>query len=126
MHVLLIEPDKILGRLYAQALERAGHTVDHVRSAQTAIVAADERRPDVVVTEMQLATHSGAAFLYEFRSYSDWMDIPVMIHTLVPPTRLAAFTRAFKELGVSAQLYKPQTSLRQLVTAVQETSTAVV
>lgn len=119
MHILLIEPDVILSKIYIQAIERAGHIVSYARGAQSAIMAADAKRPDVVVLEMQLAEHSGAAFLYEFRSYRDWMHIPIIIHTLIPPDSLLIFEQTFKEMDVSAKLYKPQTSLRRLISEVQ-------
>jgi DNA-binding response OmpR family regulator len=118
MHILLIEPDTILAQLYIQALENAGHTVSFVRSADAAIHTADRKIPDVVVLEIQLTSHSGVAFLQEFRSYSDWLDIPVLLHTLIPPASLQHFQKALDEMGVVARLYKPQTTLRQLVNAV--------
>lgn len=118
MHILLIEPDTILAQLYIEALERVGHKVSYVRTAEAAIHTADRRRPDVVVLEIQLAGHSGVAFLQEFRSYADWLDIPVILHTVVPPIPLQRFQYSLKEMGIVQQLYKPQTSLKQLVAAV--------
>lgn len=120
MHVLLIEPDKILSKIYVQALERAGHTVAATPNAQTAIYAADMQSPDVVVLEMQLAHHSGAAFLYEFRSYSDWLKTPIIIHTMLPPANLEQYQRCLEELGVNMWLYKPRTSLQKLVSSVED------
>lgn len=119
MHVLLIEPDVVLAKTYIAACKRAGWSVTHVRGAQQAISAADALKPDVVVLELQLAGHSGSAFLYEFRTYTDWLAIPVILHTLTPPDTLKVYDRAFDELGVSAKLYKPHTSLRQLLATIR-------
>ena len=118
MRILLIEPDSILANIYSEALERVGHKVVRVANAQAAITAADKRTPDVVILEIQLPRHSGAAFLYEFRTYSDWMKIPIIAHTVVPPTRLSLFAKSLDELGVTTCLYKPHTSLSKLVAAV--------
>lgn len=126
MNVLIVEPDIILAKLYIQAFERKGHSVSCARNAQSAISAADVKCPDVVVLELQLAAHSGAAFLYEFRSYTDWLQIPIVVHTLTPPDSLQVFEKTFEELGVAAQLYKPATSLRQLVDTVEERAAAYV
>jgi DNA-binding response OmpR family regulator len=115
MHVLLIEPDVVLARVYMQSFVRLQHRVTHVRGAQQAISAADADLPDVVVLEMQLAAHSGSAFLYEFRTYHDWLHVPIILHTLIPPDTLRVYEKSLNELGVAACLYKPQTSLRQLV-----------
>ena len=124
MRILLVEPDTVLADIYSKACTRAGHIVTHVRGAQQAITASDDNRPDVVVLELQLAAHSGSAFLYEFRTYEDWLKIPIVLHTLVPPDTLRVYERSFAELGVVAQLYKPQTSLRQLLAVI--TASAIV
>lgn len=120
-HVLLIEPDALLVRTYRAALEREGHTVQVCSSAQGAIAAADERRPDVVVLELQLVGHSGVEFLYEFRSYADWQGVPIILHTQVPAGEFAASRELlYGDLGVAAYLYKPQTSLGKLVRIVRQ------
>ncbi len=124
-HILLVEPDLVLGRLYSQALERSGYGVSHAADAQSAINAADTRRPNVVVLEMQLALHSGAAFLYEFRSYVDWVDIPVVLHTLISESRLLPYQEALNELGVSDVLYKPEASLQSLLSVIRNRCTTV-
>lgn len=114
MHVLLIEPDKVLAATYAQALLSAGHQVTVVGSAQAAIDAADAHKPDLVVLELQLATHNGVEFLYEFRSYPEWQQVPVIAHTWVP-RQTGIAEQLSQQLGVVAYHYKPQTSLHQLI-----------
>lgn len=124
MHVLLIEPDRILAKTYRTALEAAGHTVATTGSAQTAVHLADEQLPDAVVLELQLAHHNGVEFLYEFRSYPEWQQVPVIIHTFVPLTELKDSPTLAGELGVSHLLYKPATSLEQLCQAVRAAAAA--
>jgi DNA-binding response OmpR family regulator len=121
MRVLLIEPDKILAETYRQALEQAGHSVSISHTAQSAVHFADESIPDVVVLELQLAGHSGVEFLYEFRSYPEWQHVPLILHTLVPPQALRISEQLLDQLHISAYFYKPSTSLRKLVRAVNET-----
>lgn len=125
MHILLIEPDTILAQLYIQAFENAEHSVSYVMSAESAIHIADRKKPDIVVLEMQLASHSGVAFLQEFRSYADWLPIPVILHTVVPPGELADFKTALQEMGVIEQLYKPRTTLRQLVSVLESSAVLI-
>lgn len=119
MHIILIEPDPTQAGVYMASLERAGYTVEHVTGAQAAVHAADARMPDVVVLEMQLSGHSGVEFLYEFRSYPEWMHIPIILHTFVPPHELAHGVTLRKELGVQRILYKPTTTLASLSEAVR-------
>jgi CheY-like chemotaxis protein len=114
MHILLIEPDRLQAGVYAQALQRNGHTVDHAVSAQGAVHLADETTPDVVVLELQLPGHNGIEFLYEFRSYYEWLHVPVIVHSFVPPHELAHAATLTKELNVVRTLYKPDTTLQSL------------
>ena len=114
MTVLLVEPNVPLANVYRLGFEHAGYDVVVAHDAQSAVQAADEKRPDVVLLELQLAGHSGVEFLYEFQSYVDWQDIPVILNTLVPEKELPVQAGIFREY-----LYKPATTLGQLVDAVR-------
>jgi DNA-binding response OmpR family regulator len=121
MHILLIEPDHVLADTYRQALQDNGHQITTVPTAQAAISAADAQKPDLVILELQLVEHSGIEFLYEFRSYPDWQGIPVIVHSLVPPGEFSASQAILHdELGVTAYLYKPHASLRQLLRQIDQ------
>jgi two-component system response regulator CpxR len=114
-HIVLLEPDRILAEIYRRTLERDGHSVTPCASSQAAILAVDQRPPDAIVLEVQLIEHSGIEFLYELRSYQEWQDIPVIIHTQVPAGEFAANWQLLRsELGISSYLYKPLTSLQRL------------
>lgn len=119
MHILLIEPDKLLARSYRQALEGVGHSVALSPTAQAAIHLADQQRPDLVILEIQLVSHSGIEFLYEFRSYTDWQTIPVIALSQIPPAEFMGSWQILQaELGVTAYYYKPHISLAKLVSIV--------
>jgi DNA-binding response OmpR family regulator len=118
-NVLLIEPNKVLARTYARALTQAGHQVCHARGAQEAIDEADAHTPDVIVLEPQLAGQDGIAFLHELRSYGEWQAVPVILHTYLAPSRLEAVKGIIaRDLGVTICLYKPKTTLEQLIRVV--------
>lgn len=118
-NVLLIEPNRALARTYAHALTKAGHDVRHATGAQTAIDAADAQTPDLIVLEPQLATQDGIAFLHEFRSYAEWQHVPVILHTHLTPSRLETVKAALaRDLGIAVCLYKPKTTLEQLIRVV--------
>lgn len=119
--ILLIEPDRVLARTYFDALTHAGHKVQICSTAQAGIYCADDIRPDVVILELQLVAHSGVEFLYEFRSYPDWQNIPVVVATNVPAGEFAGSWKLLRDhLAVSQYLYKPQTSLQNLLRTVNE------
>jgi DNA-binding response OmpR family regulator len=118
--ILLIEPDRVLAETYVQALMHAGHEVQAAGGAQAAVMSADAIRPDLVIVELQLVAHSGIEFLYEFRSYSDWQDVPVIIHSNVPPHEFNDSAGLLRdELGVRDYLYKPRTTLVELLDTVE-------
>jgi len=117
--ILLIEPDYVLAQTYRQALAGRGRRINLATTAQAAILTADRSKPDLVILEIQLVEHSGIEFLYEFRSYPDWQNIPVIIHSHVPPAEFAdSWQLLHDELGVHNYLYKPHASLKQLNRAV--------
>lgn len=125
-HILLIEPNTLLAESYTQALQHAGHTVTHVAGAQTGIDAADKQTPDIVVTELHLPGHSGIEFLHEFRSYAEWTKVPVVLNTVLTAVQLAPAVDALhRDLGIREVLYKPRTSLQDLVRVAREYTAAV-
>jgi len=118
MHILIVEPDRLLADVYVRHLQTAGHSCEAVRSAQMAVHAADEQMPDLVLLELQLPQHNGVEFLYEFRSYPEWLHIPIIINSFVPPQAYNTSETLRNELGVVEFLHKPVSSLHQLQQAV--------
>lgn len=122
-HILIIEPDRILADIYRESLTSIGYKVVICSSAQSAITAADATLPDLVILELQLIEHSGIEFLYEFRSYPEWQDIPVIVLSNVPPSEFGDSQEILTNaLGVKVYHYKPLTSLRNLMATVNEYS----
>lgn len=104
-----------LAQAYTRAMQQQGHTTAHAFAAQQALDEANQKKPDVVVLELQLPGPNGVAFLQEFRSYLDWSNIPVVVHSYALPNSQQAVHDALKQqLGVVKWLYKPQTTLSQL------------
>ncbi len=121
LNILLIEPDKLLATIYRQALVGTGHQVRVCATAQAAVSAADKQMPQLVILELQLVGHSGIEFLYEFRSYPEWRDIPVIIVSYVPPAEFSdSHGQLTHDLGVRTYCYKPETSLQKLLAAVSQ------
>lgn len=115
-NILLIEPDKVLADTYSRALGFGGHTVVQAFSAQEAIHAADQSTPDAVILELQLIGHDGIEFLQEFRSYVEWQEIPVIVlSNLTRGMFDRSRTALSRDYGVDDCLYKPRTTLRQLL-----------
>ena len=120
MDVLLVEPDNVLAEIYVAALRRGGFKTTRVTSAQDAVHAVDKSLPRCIILEVQLSSHNGVEFLYELRSHPDWRDLPVIIHSIVPESDFGLTPKLRKKLGIVSCLYKPNTSLEQLVSATKE------
>ena len=114
MKILLLEPNRMLAEQYVRYLEREAYEVSWCENAQTGVAAADVLRPDLIIVELLLAGHSGIEFLYEFRSYVDWLAVPVVILSGISQWSAGVSDATLADLGVSAYLYKPDTSLDQL------------
>lgn len=120
MHILLVEPDRILADTFAAAIRKSGHSVAWSRTAQESISSADERSPDLLIMETQLARHNGIELLYEFKSYAEWRAVPVIVLTSLPPQELELFTVLRSELGVVKILGKKHTSLKLLISEIEK------
>ncbi len=118
--VLLVEPNKDLGKIIKKYLEGCKYKVCHVCNAESAIIEADIKKPDVVVLELAIADQNGVAFLHEFRSYGDWINVPIIIHTFLARQN-NQIVASLESLGVKKYLYKPKTSLNDLNLALKTT-----
>jgi DNA-binding response OmpR family regulator len=112
--ILLVEPDNLLAKIYKDHLEKFNYKVRTCAGVQKAINEMDIVRPDLIVLEMKQSAHNGFEFLYELRSYSDWQDIPLIIHSMLPEADLSMNEDIKNELGIISYLYKPTTSLGKL------------
>lgn len=120
MRILLIEPDVHLARTYRSLLKTQGYAVDWAAHAQDAVELADAHAPDLVLLELQLAGHNGIEFLYEFRSYAEWTNVPVVLLTVVGPHALGMTDVTMRQFGIARCLYKPATTLKQLLRTIRE------
>jgi len=118
--ILLIEPDKVIAGSIRDYFAKANHEIIAHNELQQAITAADKIKPAAVIMELQLAGRSGVEFLYEFRSYPDWQDLPVIIFTNLKSEELSAYSRVLQDLNASRVLYKPETKLSTLLRVLNE------
>lgn len=113
-NILLIEPDRMLAINVREYLQANGHRVSWRSDAQAAINSSEETAPDLVILELQLGSHSGLDFLYEFRSYADWQSVPIIVFSNLPSTELVSSSIYLDQLEIVSYHYKPQTSLEYL------------
>ena len=80
---MVLDSDRVFAQSLGAVLSEHGLEVTICASPEEAIRVCDELQPDCVVLELTLHQHSGLEFLYEFRSYPDWLDVPVWIYTQI-------------------------------------------
>lgn len=125
--ILLIEPDKILAGHIRHYFANAKYSVIPHHDLQQAIISADKHSPAAVIIELQLAGRSGIEFLYEFRSYPDWQNVPIIIYTSLKDTQLQSYARVFDDLNIQRILHKPDAGLGELLAATKGSlATAIV
>jgi DNA-binding response OmpR family regulator len=117
--VLLVESDRLLASNLQNFLQKFEFDVDWQYDLQDAIDCADQACPDVVVLDLLLCGRSGVEFLYEFRSYPDWQEVPVIIFSNISPRDLGGTTAGFEQLNVAAYHNKSTTSLAQLTDTIK-------
>ena len=94
-NIFILEPDNLLAGNLRSFFANANHTAYVHSDPQSALTTADEYKPDIVITNLQLAGRSGIEFLYEFRSYSDWQNIPVILLGHLRNEEMTQYTEVF-------------------------------
>lgn len=117
-NVLIIESDRILADNISQMLEQAGHQTAWNLDPQAAIDSADSKTPDAIIIDLMLAGRSGIEFLYEFRSYPEWQNVPVIVFSDITPEEFDHAGTGFSQLNVAAYHYKPITKLSDLLASI--------
>jgi DNA-binding response OmpR family regulator len=118
-YILLLEPDQLLAGSIISYFANAQLDVSAHAEPQSAIYSADKRQPDAVIVELQLASRSGVEFLYEFRSYPEWQNTPLIIFTNLQTNDLKVYAEVFKELNIAACLHKSSATIGQLLEQTQ-------
>ena len=108
--MILIEPDAAFRRQLTQFFA-SSYTVNSFASGQDALLTTDV--PDIVVAEVALKGHSIFEFLYEYRTYADCQNVPVVLYTSVQIKDEILSSRSWKQLNVH-YAYKPDISVSQL------------
>ena len=116
--ILLIESDRLIADNIKKVLKKAGFSVDWQVDPQAALDVADKNLPDLIIVDLALAGHGGVEFLYEFRSYPDWREVPVVIFSSLSAEELKEDITGLGHLNINAYHYKPNTSLSELVKSV--------
>jgi two-component system phosphate regulon response regulator PhoB len=78
-HVLVLDPDPATQRLLLQNLGAAGYQADCCASAEAALLRMDERLPDMLLLEWDLAGQSGETLLRRLRAGQRTRELPAIM-----------------------------------------------
>ena len=83
--ILVVDDEERLGDVLAAALEDLGYRATAVTSAKAALLALEQSRFDLVLTDLRMPVMDGRGLLREARSR--WPDMPVIILTAFAAVR---------------------------------------
>ncbi|WP_199084847.1 sigma-54 dependent transcriptional regulator [Bosea sp. ASV33] len=83
--ILVVDDEERLGDVLAAALEDLGYSATAVTSAKAALLALEQSRFDLVLTDLRMPVMDGRGLLREARSR--WPDMPVIILTAFAAVR---------------------------------------
>jgi len=106
-HILLVDDDPVLLRMYHAGLTQRGFEVETASDGLEAIRAARARTPDAVVLDIMMPKFTGVDFLKFFRGQPQFADVPVVVLSNSYMNDLGARAVA---LGVQQALLKMCTS----------------
>lgn len=78
-HILVVDPDPAIRRLLELNLTNAGHQAVTCRDAESALVLADDRLPDMLLLEWDLPGQSGEALIRRLRAQPATRDLPIIM-----------------------------------------------
>lgn len=113
-YVVLLEPDRVVADCIVKELSKRKITVVTANNADKAVELSDAKFPDAVICELSIPGHSGSEFLYEFRTYSDWSNVPIIVFSSLKPSTIITSSKDWKLLHIHELLYKPDTTLQTL------------
>ncbi|HEX6351232.1 MAG TPA: response regulator [Candidatus Dormibacteraeota bacterium] len=79
--ILVVDDNEFNLALTCAVLERAGYEVEAVRSGEAAVACISERRPELVLMDVQLPGRDGLELTRDLKSEPTTADIPIVALT---------------------------------------------
>lgn len=121
MAILIVESDTLIAKQYSQYLTKYSYEVVIAHTAQQAIDELDSRSPKffkLIILDISLPGNNGVELIYELRSYEDWLNIPILVLSSLPP-KILPFSN-LESFSIVDVLYKPNTKLSDVLKYIPE------
>lgn len=79
--ILLVDDNDDIRELYTELLEMLGHAVDSAPDGGTALRVACLRRPDLVVTDLNMPRMNGLELTRRLRDDERFRETPIILHS---------------------------------------------
>ncbi len=112
-HVLVVEDEPDIGRLFAIMLSNAGYNVDIAKNAETAWLFLSQRQYDAMTLDLMLPDKSGLHLMQQIRCQPGTEKLPIIVISAYLEDNKLAIKRDFRIID---WLEKPVSS-QQLITA---------
>lgn len=109
-HILVVDDDVDVARVFDTILERAGFKVTMMMNAVDAMNLITRQMPDIIILEMMLPDMNGDDFIRAVRKQENGADVPIIAVTGAPGTQA-------REAGADVVLHKP-VSVEEILQAV--------
>ena len=76
--VLIVDDDDLLARYYQQVLSAAGMQVDILPQPEHIVRYLEQKRPDIVLMDLQMPGVNGQNLAAVVRQYDQWMGLPIV------------------------------------------------
>lgn len=114
-HILIVEDDTTIGRMYSQKFGQAGFEVCYQEDAAGALKALRDHKFDVMLIDILLPKMNGLQLIKEIRKDTRFDKVPIVIITNLLPAELQLKQEVMKSMGVAALYVKAQISPSELV-----------
>lgn len=117
MHILVVEDDQFLQKVYVRRLQEAGHTVIVCGSGEAALESVKVSTPDLILLDLILPGKDGFVILKTFKEMPETQDVPVVMLTNI--NQKVDHDRGL-QLGAAAYISKSEVEEGSLAAVVEK------
>jgi len=115
--ILIFEDDKVLVRVYANKLKKAGYNVLFQENGTEALERVKKEKPDLIISDLIMPEKDGFETLEEIKANEDTKHIPTLI---VSNLGQEADRKETKKLGATEHLVKANVSFKEIQKKIKE------